>query len=214
MKRELIIRDCGLAEYGEILDLQQQLCQQRQDDEIENTVLLVEHPSVLTLGARKSENKLLTDEKSITDNSVQVIKVGRGGGTTAHNPGQIVLYPIIKLRSLKLGVNEYVRLLEAIGIKLLVELGVNAKRRKGFPGLWVEERKIGSIGVQVKRWVTFHGMAININNDLTIFDYIVPCGLEGVQMTSVKKETQNEISMQLVKEKLSRLCMKYFTGVE
>ena len=171
--------------YGEALRLQLDLCERRQADAVENTVLLVEHPPVITLGARKTENRLLSDSRHLEGLGIEVVAVGRGGGTTAHNPGQIVVYPIVKLKSLGLGITEYVRQLEAIGIELLAEYGITAGCRKGYPGLWVGEKKIGSIGVQVKKWVTMHGMAINICNDLGIFDHIVPCGLDGVCMTSV-----------------------------
>ena len=208
---ELKIRDCGLVRYDETLDLQQDLCCRRQEEKICNTILLVEHEPVITLGARKSENKLLVSERELNKKGIEVVKVGRGGGTTAHNPGQLVIYPIVKLRSLGLGVNEYVRELEAIGIEVLARFGVECGRRKGFPGLWVGRRKIGSIGVQVKRWVTFHGMALNINNDLSIFANIVPCGIEEVVMTSVLQETGGEVSMEEVKDTASEICRSHLT---
>jgi lipoate-protein ligase B len=204
---EFEIRDCGLMPYTEALELQQQLCLQRQEDKIHNTVLLVEHEPVITLGARKSENKLIVSEKILNEKGIEVVKVGRGGGTTAHNPGQLVIYPIVKLRSLQLGVNEYIRMLEETGIELLAQYGIECGRRKGFPGLWVGEKKIGSIGVQIKRWVTFHGMAINIKNDLSIFDNIVPCGIEKVVMTSLSKEMDSQVTMKDVKNRVSKLSL-------
>lgn len=207
----LLIRDCGLLAYDEALRLQMDLCAQRQDDAIDNTVLIVEHPAVITLGARKSENKLLVEEDDIRGRGIDLVQIGRGGGTTAHNPGQLVFYPIIKLKSLRLDVTAYVRSLEQIGIDLLAWLGVDSGRRKGFPGLWIGEKKIASIGVQLKKWVSFHGMAINLNNDLTIFDCIVPCGLEQVEMTSVLKETGRIADMAAVKTKLSELCTTNWT---
>lgn len=210
----LVIRDCGLLSYDEALRLQMDLCAQRQDDAIDNTVLIVEHPAVITLGARKSENKLLVEEGDIRGRGIDLVQIGRGGGTTAHNPGQLVFYPIIKLKSLRLDVTAYVRSLEQIGIDLLAWLGVESGRRKGFPGLWIDEKKIASIGVQLKKWVSFHGMAININNDLAIFDCIVPCGLEQVEMTSVLKETGRTADMAAVKTKLSELCTTNWTKID
>ncbi len=204
--KQLHIRDCGVMRYADVLDLQMDLCLQRQQDKIENTVLIVEHPAVITLGARKSENKLLTDEDVIRSEGIEVVRVGRGGGTTAHNPGQLVVYPIIKLKSLKLDVNSYIHSLEEIGIELLESLGVESSRRKGYPGLWIGETKIASIGVQLKKWVSFHGLAVNINNDLTIFEQIVPCGIDGVVITSVQKETGKAADMDAVKDKLTMLC--------
>lgn len=209
----LTIRDCGLLAYDEALQLQLELCAQRQVDAIDNTVLIVEHPAVITLGARQSENKLLADETVIRERGIELVQIGRGGGTTAHNPGQLVFYPIIKLKSLRLDVTTYVRSLEQIGIDLLAWLGVESGRRKGFPGLWIGEKKIASIGVQLKKWVSFHGMAININNDLSIFNCIVPCGLEAVEMTSVVQETGREADMAAVKTKLRERCSTYWTQI-
>ncbi len=130
---------------------------------------------------------------------------------TAHNPGQLVFYPIVHLQEMGLGINEYVRELEAIGIELLDQSGVQSERKKGFPGLWVGERKIASIGVRVSRFVTHHGMAINISNDLSIFNCMIPCGLDGVEMTSALKETGIVQRMGDIKEKLSKLLIKHFS---
>ena len=192
--------------------MQLELCEKRQANEIDNTVLIVEHPPVITLGARKSENKLMCSKAALCAKGIDVVQVRRGGGTTAHNPGQVVLYPILRLKSVGLDVSSYVRTLEQIGIDLLAGLGVESGRRKGLPGLWIGEKKIASIGVQLKKWVSIHGIAININNDLSIFDTIVPCGLNGVEMTSVKKETGKEADMLAVKQDLTHLCMKVFNG--
>jgi lipoyl(octanoyl) transferase len=203
----LDILDLGTKPYAEALELQLELCQKRQQDTINNTVLIVEHPAVITLGARKSENKLLTDEDCLHDKGIEVVRVGRGGGTTAHNPGQLVVYPIIKLKSLGLDVNAYVRSLEQVGIELLQWLGVESNRRKGYPGLWIGETKIASVGVQLKKWVSLHGMAINLNNDLGIFEHIVPCGLKDVVITSVQKETGKPADMETVKKTLTKLIL-------
>lgn len=207
----LVVRDCGQMPYAEVLALQMELCVSRQADAIANTVLIVEHPPVITLGARKSENKLLADETAIAGAGVQVVTVGRGGGTTAHNPGQLVFYPIIRLKTVGLDVGAYVRSLEQIGIELLQSFGVESQRRKGFPGLWVGEKKIASIGVQIKKWVTFHGMAINLNNDLGIFKFIVPCGLDGVTMTSAQTEIGQPVDMETAKKRLAELCLQQWT---
>jgi lipoyl(octanoyl) transferase len=206
----LEIRDCGLGKYRVILQLQHILTEKRRRDEIPNTALLVEHPAVITLGARKSFNKLLVGREELEKKKIDVVEIRRGGGTTAHNPGQVVLYPIMNLQSLGLGISEYIRKLEATGSELLKGLGVDSTARKGFPGLWIDKRKIASIGVRVSKFVTFHGMAINIHNDLDIFDFIKPCGLEDVEMTSVLKETGKRHSMSHVKKELSRLLMRQF----
>jgi lipoyl(octanoyl) transferase len=207
----LQIRDCGLAEYRQILQLQQQLCKKKQQGKIPNIVLILEHPAVITLGARQSSNKLLASRKELAQNHIDVVDIRRGGGTTAHNPGQLVFYPILNLQQLGLGISEYIRQLEAIGSQLLKHLEVQSTRRKGFPGLWIDTKKIASIGVRVSKFTTYHGMAINIQNDLSIFDFIAPCGLDNIKMTSVLKETGKHHSMNQVKEQLSQLLRRHFS---
>jgi len=209
----LRIIDCGLADYRQVLQLQHQLQEKRRRGEIQDIVFIVEHSPVITLGARQSANKLQVTREELVKRHIDVVEIHRGGGITAHNPGQLVFYPILHLQQLDLGINEYIRELEAIGIELLAQLGVNAGRRKGFPGLWVDNKKIASIGVRVSKFVTYHGMAINIQNDLSIFDFIVPCGLDNIEMTSVLKETGKNYSMNQVKEKLKKLLITHFSDV-
>ncbi len=210
----LQIHDCGLEDFRETLELQHRLIEQRRQNQIGDTVLIVEHQPVITLGARQIANKLLVERDKLTAKGIDVVEIRRGGGATAHNPGQIVFYPILNLQQLRLDINEYIRTLEQIGIELLDQLGVKAERHNGFPGLWVKNnpqfRKIASIGVRVSRQITHHGMAINIQNDLSIFETIVPCGLENVKMTSVFNETGKKHPMQEVKNNLSQLLKRYF----
>lgn len=207
----LAIEDLGLRDYAEILELQKSLWQQRKDGLIGDTVLMVEHPAVITLGARQSANRLLEEEASLIARGINVIPIRRGGGATAHNPGQLVFYPIIELAPLGLGVNEYIKQLEEVGVELLAELEVTASRNKGFPGLWVLPKKIASIGVRISKGVTYHGMAINISNDLSIFSTMVPCGLDGVEMTGVLEETGKEHDMTEVKARLGTILRRHFT---
>lgn len=204
--QKLDIKDLGVIDYNEALELQMELLRKRQLGEIDNTVLIVEHPEVITFGAREDKNKLVVSDSD----DVEVVSIGRGGGATAHNPGQLVFYPIINIRSVNLSVNEYVRTLEAIGIDLLKEYNIVSDRRKGFPGLWIDRVKIASIGVQLKKWVSYHGMAINFNNDLSIFNKIVPCGLDGVKMTSVKEQLGNDVDFEQVKRTLIGILKQYF----
>jgi len=208
--RVLEVRDCGLADYREILHVQQQLCDQRREGRIPDTVLILEHPPVITLGAHQSRNRLLATREHLGREGIDIVSIHRGGGATAHNPGQVVFYPILNLEQLKLGISQYVRRLETIGAALLAGLGVNSVPRKGLPGLWVGEKKIASIGVRVSKMTTCHGMAINIQNDLSIFDLIVPCGLEDVRMTSVLDETGHRHQMGQVKESLAQLLREHF----
>ena len=203
------IIDCGVADYRLILARQHELREKRRLGEIPDTVLVVEHPPVITLGARRSANKLIAERADLANRNIDIVNIRRGGGTTAHNPGQLVFYPILHLQELALGISEYVRTLEIIGIELLEKFDVHSEQRKGLAGLWVGHRKIASIGVRVSKFVTLHGMAINIHNDLTIFETLVPCGLEDVEMTSILKETGNSPSMDAVKERLSTLIEKH-----
>jgi lipoate-protein ligase B len=207
----LRITDRGLADYRQVLQLQHELHERRRLGEIQNTVLIVEHPPVITHGARQSANKLSASRDDLARKHIDVIDIRRGGGTTAHNPGQLVFYPILNLQELNLGISEYIRKLESIGSELLEQSGVHAERRKGFPGLWIDTKKIASIGVRAPKLITYHGMAININNDLSIFEFITPCGLDGVEMTSVLKQTGKYSSMRMVKQRLSQLLIKHFS---
>lgn len=207
--RRIEVIDCGLAEFRGVLERQKRAVEQRRVQSISDTVFVVEHPPVITLGARKSANMLITSETELAQQGIDLVPIRRGGGTTAHNPGQLVFYPILDLQARNLDIGTYIRTLEAIGIALLSHYTVSAQRKKGFPGLWVDTRKIASIGVRVSRQVTYHGMAINIQNDLQIFEHFVPCGLDGVEMTSVKKETGRACPMADVKDRLALLIQTH-----
>jgi lipoic acid synthetase len=212
-KQLLRICDCGIADFREVLARQRQLCEERRRERIPNTVLIVEHLPVITLGVRQSANKLLVERGELAQKQIDVVDIRRGGGVTAHNPKQLVFYPILNLQDFGLGINEYIRELEGIGAELLAQLGVHSESKKGFPGLWVGGKKIASIGVRVSKFVTYHGMAINIENDLSIFGLFAPCGLDGIKVTSVLKETGKTQSMAQVKQKLSQLLIKHFSSL-
>jgi len=207
-QKQLRIIDCGLADYKQILDLQLKLCEQRRTGQISDTVLIVEHYPVITLGAHKTANRLCVSHEQIRTKGIDIVEIRRGGGATAHNPGQVVIYPILNLFELRLGVREYIARLEQIGKSTLEQIGVISESRNGLPGLWVGGKKIASIGVHVREGVTSHGIAININNDLSIFDLFIPCGLDGVKMTSVFNETGQRHPMIEVKQKLYPLLIK------
>jgi lipoyl(octanoyl) transferase len=204
------IIDCGPKDYQSVLTMQEQAVNDLQDNTGSDVIFIVEHPSVITLGARGSANKLLKDKAAIEKAGIEIVQIRRGGGTTAHNPGQLVIYPIINLKKRSLGVSDFVHLLEKIGIELLSELGVKCETKKSLPGLWIDNKKIASIGVQVKKWITFHGIAININNDLSIFELIVPCGLDNIVMTSVEKELGKRVNMNNTKDILKKILLKNF----
>jgi lipoyl(octanoyl) transferase len=220
-KIPLRIIDCGLADYRRILDLQLKLQEQRRNSQIPDTILVVEHYPVITLGAHKTANRLTADEELIKSKNIDIVETRRGGGITAHNPGQLVYYPILNLQQLNLSISNFIKKLEKVGIELLGQLSVQSQNIKGLPGLWIitrdtkhqipDTKKIASIGVRVSRFITCHGMAININNDLSIFDLFVPCGLDGVKMTSVFKETGKKFPMVIVKQILSQILQEQFS---
>ena len=183
MTHPLEVRHAGLVPYGDALTLQRQLAQDRIAGRLpHDLLLLLEHPPVVTLGrGARSEHLLRAD-------GVEVFEVERGGDITFHGPGQLVGYPILDLRRHRQDLHWYLRALEDTLIDGLGTLGIAAERRGGYTGVWTRGRKIASIGVHVKQWVTWHGFALNVTTDLSWFDRIVPCGIPGVEMTSVQRE--------------------------
>ncbi len=194
-KEDQLFVDCGLIDYSTALDLQMRMQRLRIEDQIPDTILLLEHPPVLTLGIRKEKNRLLTERAILEAQGVQIIQIQRGGGVTAHNPGQLVVYPIVKIPSRRIRVVPYIRFLENLCITLAARYGIEAHRRNRLPGVWVGEKKLASVGVQIIKGVTIHGIAMNITNDLELFSSIIPCGLEGVVMTSMA-ELSAEVTLQ------------------
>lgn len=206
------IIDCGIRDYRSALAMQEKTVKDLQAGTGSDTVFILEHPPVITLGARSGANKLLKNSGEIKKAGIEIVEIRRGGGTTAHNPGQLVIYPIVNLKKRSLGVSDFVHLLEKIGTELLAELGLNCSTKKGFPGLWIEDKKIASIGLQVKKWITCHGIAININNDLNIFDFIVPCGLDNIEITNAQKELGKKININDAKKISEKILLKYFAN--
>jgi len=176
--------------YGEALALQRRLCRARIDGALDHDVLLlVEHPPVVTLGRGTRQTSLPLAPALLEQRGLEVFEVERGGDVTLHAPGQLVGYPIFHLEHHRTDLHWYLRTIEAALIDALGGLGIAAEREAGLTGVWTDGRKLASIGVHVKRWVTFHGFALNVTTDLSLFDLIVPCGIAGVRMTSVAAET-------------------------
>ena len=181
--RVLEVIEAGLVPYAEALDWQRSLAQARIEGRIpHDLLLLLEHPPVVTLGRNSQESHVLRPA------GVDVIEVERGGDVTFHGPGQLVGYPIIDLSGYKQDLHWYLRTLEQALINALAALHIPAERNPGYTGVWTRGRKIASIGVHVKKWVTWHGFALNVTTDLTEFQRIVPCGIAGVEMTSIERE--------------------------
>lgn len=181
--------DLGRRRYGEVLELQRELCRRRMTGNLDRDVLLlVEHEPVVTLGRATRASSLPLPQRALEARGVEVFEVERGGDVTLHAPGQLVAYPIFDLHGWRLDLHWYLRQLEETLIRTLDTVGVTAERNPGKTGVWTAGRKIASLGIHVKQWVTFHGFALNVSTDLRLFDLIVPCGLHGVTMTSVARE--------------------------
>ena len=189
MSARLRVVDLGRRPYGEVLELQRALCRQRMAGERrEDLLLLVEHDPVVTLGRGTRPTSLPLAPAELERRGFEVAEVERGGDVTYHGPGQLVGYPILDLREHREDLHWYLRQLEAALMGALGALGVPAERSPGLTGVWTRGRKIASLGIHVKQWVTFHGFALNVGTDLRAFEAIVPCGIEGVVMTSVAAE--------------------------
>jgi lipoyl(octanoyl) transferase len=199
MSAEILVARRGVVPYEEARELQQQLAARRQRGEIGDVLLLLEHPPVYTRGRRSQPEELPMGAAWYEAQGIEVLDTDRGGLVTYHGPGQLVAYPIVHLAAYGDDVHRFVRGLERVMIESLGEHGVPAQTIEGLTGVWTEgeppptlaanrARKIGSIGLHVSRGVTTHGLAINVNNDLQPFEWVVPCGIEGVAMTSLSRE--------------------------
>ncbi len=193
MRGPLEIRDLGRVPYGEALELQRALADDRINGRIPDTLLLLEHPPVITLGRGTRESSLPIDPEALRLRGVEVFEIERGGDVTYHGPGQLVGYPIIDLQQHKPDLHWYLRRLEQVLIDALAGLGIAAERRDKYTGVWTSGRKIASIGIHVRQWVTWHGFALNVTTDLSPFSLIVPCGIPDVEMTSVARETDARV---------------------
>lgn len=189
MTRALGVVSLGRMPYGAALALQRTVAQARIDGTIDHDLLLlVEHPAVITSGRSTNQANLLADASLLAERGVEQFEVERGGDITFHGPGQLVGYPIVDLRAHREDLHWYLRQLEEVLIRALASFGIAAGRRPGLTGVWTNGRKIASIGVHARNWVTWHGFALNVTTDLSYFDLIVPCGIEYVEMTSVARE--------------------------
>jgi len=187
--RPLDVRHLGVVPYGEALEQQRALAEDRIAGRIPDTLLLLEHPPVITLGRGSKQSSLPIDVDALRRRGIGVFEIERGGDVTYHGPGQLVGYPIIDLQQHRPDLHWYLRQLEAALINALAAFAIPAERNAGYTGVWTGGRKIASIGIHVKQWVTWHGFALNVTTDLSPFSLIVPCGIPDVVMTSIEKET-------------------------
>jgi lipoyl(octanoyl) transferase len=192
VRRELEVWRLGMVPYRKALAIQADVQARRQADEVPDRLLLLEHPPVYTRGRRAADNELSLGEDFYLARGIEIVPTDRGGKVTYHGPGQLVGYPIMRVGD----IGAHLRKMEAAIVAALAEYGIQARSRCGegieYTGVWVEDRKIASIGVHVSRGVSTHGFAVNVTNDLEPFSWIVPCGLSGVSMTSVARELGRE----------------------
>jgi lipoyl(octanoyl) transferase len=195
-ERRVEVRRLGLVPYGEALELQRTLVEDRRYGRVGDLLLLVEHPHVLTLGVRGDGGRshILASAATLATRGIDVFETGRGGDITYHGPGQIVGYPIIDLKPDRCDVHRYVRDLEEVLIRTARDFGVEANRVEGLTGVWVGREKLAAIGVRIARWITSHGFAFNVSTDLDNFNLIVPCGITDRGVTSLERLTGGTIS--------------------
>ena len=200
----LQVRWLGRIEFAEALSLQEEIvAKKRYARSLEDQLLLLEHEPVYTIGRTPDQSSLL----GVAHLPYPLFSINRGGQATYHGPGQLMGYPIIDLRRCGQDLHRYLRWLEQLLIELLAGYGIAASRRESLTGVWIGDRKIASIGVGVRHWITMHGFALNVCGDLSAFDHIVPCGINNVEMTSIEKETDRAFSVADVAGALEKLAL-------
>jgi len=210
--KNIDVKRLGSMDYQAALELQLDYLEKRINGEINDTLIFLQHTPTITIGRKGNKDNLLISEKILKQKKIKYYEVNRGGDITYHGPGQLVCYPIIDLKNHTKDVHKYLRTLEQIIIDVLLEFDIEARRIEGLTGVFVKNSKIASIGVGIKRWVTFHGLSLNINTDLSYFDFIVPCGLNNNPVTSIKSwnKLQDEIDLSIVEDHLIKGFTKYF----
>jgi lipoyl(octanoyl) transferase len=196
--------DLGHQDYKEVWELQKIIHAKRVDNSINDTLILVEHNHVITMGKSGKGKNLLIPENLLKEKGIVYYEIERGGDITYHGPGQLVGYPIVNIRDGLVGIKPFIEKIEDAIIATLAEFGIPGHKQEKMIGVWTGDRKICSIGVAVKRWVSFHGFALNVNTDMSYFDYIVPCGIKNVTMTSMQKILNKELAFDEVKKVVSK----------
>lgn len=202
--RAIFIDIPGPSDYEKVWSFQSKLHKMRVNGEVSDVLILTEHEHVYTVGKAGDEKDLKVSEFFLNSLGAKIFKIDRGGKITYHGPGQIVGYPIFKLNELGIDVHTYLRKIEEVIILSLDDFGIKSERKDGLTGVWVGGEKIASIGIKVSHWVTMHGFALNVNTDLRFFDFIFPCGLKDVSMTSMKKMLGFDVDIVEVKMVLKK----------
>jgi lipoyl(octanoyl) transferase len=195
-RRPLAVQRAGVVPYAEALGLQEELVSRRREGAIPDTLLLLEHPHVITLGSSADPAHVLMADAEREARGVELFEVGRGGDVTYHGPGQLVAYPILDLKPDRKDLHAYLRDLEEVLIRVAASYGVEAGRREGLTGVWTAGGKLAAIGVRVSsQWIASHGTALNVSSDLGFFEAIVPCGIQGESVTSLERELAREVDL-------------------
>jgi len=201
--------DLGIIDYKDAWDLQKNLFNSRYKKEIDDILLLLEHPHTYTLGKTADRENLVAADEYLERNKISVYDIDRGGDITYHGPGQIVGYPIIDLTKWQEDTHKYLRAIEEVIIKTCAKFNLIANRHSEFTGVWIDDKKIAAIGIKVSRWITMHGFAFNVNTDLSLFDGIIPCGIRDKKVTSM----QNELGLTMNINEVKSILLKNFTEV-
>lgn len=208
------IINLGLEDYRQTYKIQKELVDKRLQGQISDTLILVEHIPVFTIGKSGNKKNILAPLGKIKEEGIEIIEVNRGGDITYHGPGQIVGYPIIDLRNYGKDIHLYLRMIEGVLIKLLTEFGIKAKRISGMTGVWVNNKKIASIGIALSKWVAYHGFALNVEPNMEHFKMINSCGL-GREITSMKEQLKELCPpKKRIEEKLSEIFIEFFKKKE
>ncbi|HAD76013.1 MAG TPA: lipoyl(octanoyl) transferase [Gemmatimonadetes bacterium] len=207
----LEVQDLGLVPYAEALALQSDLVGRRRAGDIPDQLLLLQHPHVITLGTASSRAHIVADQSRLQELGIDLVDVGRGGDVTYHGPGQLVGYPILDLKPDRKDVHRYLRDLESVLVHTLGEMGIQGEPVPDLTGVWVDGRKVAAIGVRISSgWITSHGFALNVSNDLSFFETIVPCGIQDVSVTSVSQELGRPVGVPDILGIVSRAFSEVF----
>lgn len=207
--RRMTVRDLGVIHYDEAFAIQKRSVDALQRGLGGEVLYLLEHPHVITLGRNASIRSLLADRRRLAQHGVTLVETDRGGDATYHGPGQLVGYPILELEEGRRDIRRFVRDLEDVLIRTLSDFGLDARRDPVHRGVWIDDRKIASVGIRISRWVTCHGFALNVATDLGYFSLIHPCGIVGCRMTSIERELGRSIDGRRVKS----VFIDHFAGV-
>ena len=207
---ELFKIDLGRTKYGDAYSLQKKLVVSRSQDILPDCLVITEHEPVITMGMGTNEKNLLIGKEELEKQGIDIFEIERGGDITFHGPGQIVLYPIIDLRKRDRDAHRYLRDLENFVIIALKEIGLKASAKEGLTGIWVDDHKLGAIGVAISRWITFHGLALNVTTNLDYFKLINPCGITDYPVGSISEILGKEIKMDFMIKLLTDNFARFF----